>query len=296
MEFHKDQNIVGVDIGGTKINMGIVNNGSVVKKVKLDTPTYESKDFIVNFIIDGIIKLIEGVEIVGIGIGVPGLLDETNGIVYDVINIPSWQEVHLADAIKTRIKHDVWITNDANSFVLGEKHYGKGQHHKNFVGITLGTGLGVGFIINDQLHSGIMSSAGELGVIPYLDHDYEHYCSGQFFKNEFGMSGVEVYEQAINGNPVAQQLYYQYGRHLGNLVKHILHVLAPEAICFGGSIKDAFHLFETSMWETLETFPYQRVIEKLVIEKSDMNDIAILGAAGLYKMRSSEYNKLELDT
>lgn len=276
--------IVGVDIGGTNISIGIVRDGQVIEKNRIATPALEAKQVVIDTVIQGIAELSGNYDIVGIGVGVPGLLDERAGIVYDLVNIPSWDEVHLADAISEYFKVNVFLTNDANSYVVGEKLYGMGSSYRSIAGVTLGTGLGVGFIFNDQLHSGIMSCAGELGAMPYLHHNYEHYCSGKFFVNEFGLSGSEVYSRAIEGDAVAKGIFLQYGIHIGHLVKHLLHVVGPEAVFFGGSIKESFPFFEASMWEVLDTFPYRRILNNLVIKKSHMDDVAILGAAAVYEM------------
>lgn len=278
--------IVGVDIGGTSINVGIVRNGQVITRSSVATPALEAKEAVIATITRTIAQISGPYEIEGIGVGVPGLMDEQAGVVYDLVNIPSWDEVHLAEAIREVFKVEVYLVNDANGFAVGEKLYGEGRKYGSIAGITLGTGLGVGFIFNDQLHSGIMSSAGELGAMPYLHHNYEHYCSGKFFINEFGLKGSEVYELAMKGDVLARGIFTQYGMHLGHLVKHLLHIVAPEAVFFGGSIKDAFPLFSHAMWKILDTFPYRRILNNLVVEKSRMDDVAILGAAAVYEMNS----------
>lgn len=281
-----DKPIVGVDIGGTNMNLGIVQNGQVVKRMKIPTPALEPKDVVIECLLGGIAQISQGYDVVGIGIGVPGLLDVQAGVIYDLVNIPSWNEVYLADAVRERFGLDVFLVNDANSYVLGEKLYGDGLKYKNIAGITLGTGLGVGFVFNDQLYSGILSSAGELGAIPYLHHNYEHYCSGKFFVREFGVDGSEVYNRALEGDSLAKGIFKQYGSHVGYLVKYLLHTVSPDAILFGGSIKDAFPFFADSMYKVLNTFPYKRILNNLHIDKSSMDDVAILGAAAVYEMNS----------
>ncbi|UII20881.1 ROK family protein [Fulvivirga ligni] len=276
--------VIGVDIGGTTISIGVIQEGQLVKKMQLDTPAMESKQVIINVLLDGIEEISEGYTIEGVGIGVPGLLDAGNGIIYDLINIPSWNEVYLSDAVQARFKVDVYLANDANCFAVGEKIYGGGARYKSIAGLALGTGLGVGFVFNGQLHTGIMSAAGEVGAIPYMLHNYEHYCSGKFFKKEFGLDGKTVFQKAMEGHEISRGIFKQYGLHLGHLLKYLLHVVAPEAIFIGGSIKDAYPLFEESMWDVLHTFPYKRVIDNLVVEKSEMNEVAIMGAAAVCEM------------
>lgn len=283
-----DKRIIGVDIGGTKISMGIIANGEVVKRHRINTPATAAKEVVLDALVGALHELRADEEVAGIGIGVPGLLDEKEGVVYDLINIPSWDEVYLAKAVREATGLEVYLTNDANCFALGEKCYGQGRRYESFVGITLGTGLGAGFIINGQVHAGLVSAAGELALIPYLKHHYEYYCSGQFFENEFNVSGQQVYERAQQGDPLALGYYEQYGQHVGSLLKSLLQILSPEAILIGGSIKDAFSYFEKSMWKELHTYPYKRVLDRLVVARSEMDDIALLGAAALFQMRSPE--------
>ncbi|MBU2912900.1 MULTISPECIES: ROK family protein [Reichenbachiella] len=285
---NNSQYIVGVDVGGSTINLGVIRNGEIVKKISVPTPAQESKDVVVDAIIAGIEQVSMGFDILGIGIGVPGLVDEKRGIVYQVTNIPSWDEVHLVDSISEHFGLEVCLTNDANCYVLGEKFHGKGKPYDSVVGITLGTGLGVGLVINGSLHAGLMSCAGELAVLPYLAHNYEHYCSGQFFQKEHGEEGKVLFAQAAAGDERALRIMAELGTHIGQLVKLTLHILSPEAIFFGGSIKDCFPYFEASMREVLKTFPYQRVLDLLVIDYSGEADMALLGASAIFEMRNQE--------
>lgn len=280
------ENIVGVDVGGTKINFGVVNDGKVIRTLKIKTPVNECKEMIVQMIIAGIEKVTNGLDFKGIGMGVPGLLDEKRGIVYRVNNIPSWDEVHLKDSLSNHFSKETHLTNDANCYALGEKLYGKGLPYQNMVGVTLGTGLGAGIILNNKLHSGLFSCAGELGSIPYKDHNFEYYCCGQYFKNVYQVSGKQLFAHARSGDKAALHIYKDFGKNIGELIKIILHFISPEAIFFGGSIVDANPYFHDSLMESVNEFPYEMVKNKLVIDYSEMSDIAVLGSAGLFQFRT----------
>ncbi|MCV9388770.1 ROK family protein [Reichenbachiella ulvae] len=287
--------VIGVDVGGSSINLSVVLNGQIQEKLSILTPANRPESEVIAAIIQGIESIMEGYTIEGIGMGVPGLVDEEKGIVYQVTNIPSWQEVHLVDQITNYFGIETYITNDANCYVLGEKYYGKGQQLENIVGITLGTGLGVGMVIHNKLHSGVLSCAGELAVVPYLNRNYEHFCSGQFFEKEFGVKGSELFEMARAGDVKAIEIYQQYGGHLGNLIKLVLHLLSPQGIYFGGSIQHAFPFFKESMFNVLSSFPYRRVLDSVEIAASGKENMALLGAAALFMMRKydglAELNK-----
>ena len=282
-----DNKILGVDIGGTKIQLGIVKDSEVIKKIKFPTLPEGSKEDIIENLIRGIESLGDQ-NYKGIGIGVPGLVDEEKGIVYDLLNISSWKEVHLKEHLEQHFKIPVKITNDANVFALGEKIFGQGADYKNMVGITMGTGFGMGIIANDQLYSGSFSSAGEIGSIKYLDKTVEDYCSGKFFRNNYDLSGTEVFENAEKGNPQALKIMEEFGDHLAQAIKTVLFILSPEAILLGGSVSRSFKFFEKSMLKSLEDFPFKRVTDQLVIKASNMENIPILGAAALIVSETQE--------
>jgi glucokinase len=217
-----------------------------------------------------------------IGIGVPSVVDIEKGIVYNVQNIPSWKEVALKSLMEERYHIPVFLNNDANCFALGEKYFGKGQQAHSMIGLTIGTGLGSGIIINDKLFAGVNCGAGEFGEVDYLDHNYEYYASGQFFSNCYGKSGKDVYKEALAGDKQAIAVFEEFGVHLGNVIKMILYSYDPEMIILGGSIKNAYSLFEKTMWQRIHTFSYPKSLEHFVLGVSDLESCGVLGAASLY--------------
>ncbi len=276
----ENRTTIGIDIGGTKIRIGKVSNGILLHDDLLATNAHRTR----NEIISDLIRSIHGMmddSVCGIGIGAPGLIDEENGIIYNPHNIPSWKETHLKMEIESFFHVPVKISNDANCFALGEKLYGKGKKHKNFVGLCLGTGVGAGIIINNELYSGTLSMSGEFGGIPYLHHDYEYFCSGQFFINCYGISGQEAFEKAMVSDAKAIKIFDEYGTHLGKLIQTILLALGPQAIILGGTVTQSYRFFQKAMLETVNNFPHKKVSEQLDIAVSEMPKIAILGAASL---------------
>lgn len=280
-----NQKIIGIDIGATKTHIGLVQDEKIVKENKIPTSSQAPQQQIIDELIAGIEQLNEP-SVSGIGIGVPGLVDEEKGIIYDLWNIPSWQEVFLKKQLEEHFQKPVHITNDANTFVLGEKTFGRGKAFRNIVGLTLGSGFGTGIIIDHKLYSGSFSSAGELADIPYLDKTIESYCSGKFFK-EFGMEGAELHGLAKEGDAKALEIYAQYGRHLGDVVNIVLSILSPQAIFLGGSISGSFPFFKEALEERIKAFPFKRVSSQLSLEPSELTNAAVLGAAALIKMRES---------
>jgi glucokinase len=271
---------IGVDIGGTKISAALISGKRIIKEHSVPTPSTESKEFVMTTVADVIENLFSD-EITGIGIGVPGLVDLETNEVLDVVNIPSWDRVPLKKTLEKRFKKPVFVNNDANCFAVGEKHFGKGRPFQNFAGITIGTGLGAGIIINGHLYSGRYCGAGEFGTIYYQDKTVEAYASGQFFK-DMGFSGVELAKLAEGGDKDTILFFDEFGQHVGRAIANVLYALAPEAIILGGSVSQSYHLFEQGMRYVLEReFAYQRLYKSLKIEVSDLKNSGVLGASSL---------------
>ncbi len=275
------ESIIGVDLGGTAVNVGKVENERVVKSISANITTRGEEKQILNEIVEAIEKVFDQ-SIAGIGIGVPSVVDVEKGIVYDVQNIPSWKEVHVKEILENHFQTPVYVNNDANCFAVGEKYFGKGKKYRNLVGVTLGTGLGAGVIIDNRLYWGANCGAGEFGSVSYKEHIIEYYSSGQFFMNEYGIKGQQVYEKARQGDKKSLEIFEEFGTHLGEAIKTILFAVDPEAIIIGGSVCQSYPFFQKAMWERIKTFPYKNSIDRLVIETSDQKQIAILGAAALY--------------
>ncbi len=272
--------IIGVDIGGTKITAARIQGKQIIQEYSCPTPSEETKDRIVKVVGDAIQQVFSA-KVSGIGIGVPGLVDLETNEVLDVVNIPSWDRVSLKELLEDRFEKPVFVNNDANCFAVGEKYFGKGQAFRNFVGITLGTGLGAGIIINSHLYSGRFCGAGEFGTIYYRDKTVEAYASGQFFKDQ-NLSGKALSGKAEQGDRQANRLFFELGEHIGRAIGNVLFALAPEAIILGGSVSQSYHLFEGGMRSVLANeFPYQRLYQTLKIEVSDLSNSAVLGASSL---------------
>ena len=290
----ENKKILGIDIGGTKIHIGVIENGKIIQEKKFSTSADGAKEEIISELIAGIAPFISA-DLEGIGIGVPGLVDEAQGIIYDLNNIPAWKKVHLKKALQDHFKIPVFLTNDANCFILGEKVFGKAQEYNNVVGLSLGTGLGGGIIIDNKLYSGILTCAGEIGGIPYLDASFENYCSGKFFKEKYGVESKQLLIRAEKGDEKALKIFRDFGKHLGNAIKVVLFMLSPEAIILGGSVCKAYSFFKDAMLQEVETFPFKGVTSSLVIKTSDMENSALFGAVAFFIMSHHPDNSTDAD-
>lgn len=269
---------IGVDLGGTNIRAGLIGDQAIIKQNSI--PLKDKKDLESTLAqLKSIIHSVHDACITGIGIGVPSIVDLVHGIVYDVVNIPSWKEVRLKDILEKEFAVPVYINNDVNCFVLGEKHFGHGKNHKTFVGITIGTGIGSGIIIQDKLYSGTNCGAGEIGYLPYKDHDFEHYCSANFFERIYNTTAHETYLRAEKNDPDALKLWLEFGANVGVALRSVVYAYDPEAIILGGSISKALKYFRESMYTAMRDTYFPNSIEKLKIYVSKVKHISMLGAA-----------------
>ena len=274
---------IGVDLGGTKIEaVALSPTGDVLVRQRNATPQggYDS-------VIRGIAELVATIEArmgaraPAIGVGIPGSLSPATGLVRNAnstVLIGHPLDHDLAEALGRPVR----LSNDANCFALGEKHFGKGQKYDNMVAIAIGTGAGGGIIINNKLHSGLFGGAGEVGHMPYKGGIFETYVGSGFFTKINNTTGKALYDKAMEGDKNAIDLFHEFGRHTGKLIKTILYILAPDAIIIGGSISKSFPLFKAGIHEELADFPFDVMLDVIAIEQSELEDIAILGAAGLY--------------
>ncbi|MCE7864659.1 MAG: ROK family protein [Bacteroidetes bacterium CHB5] len=273
------KSIIGVDMGGTKIQGGVVSGNKLLTLETLPTPAGDSEQGVLNQLIQLIEKLITP-NCEGIGIGVPSVVDSKNGIVYDVVAIPSWKEVHLKKILEDHFKIPVQVNNDSNCFALGEKYFGKGQGRSNFVAVTLGTGMGCGIVINNNLFEGANAGAGEIGCIPFREGRVEQYTAGTFFKS-LNVDGADLYKRALANDPQALGIFHNYGSNLSEAIKMILYAYDPEVIILGGSISQAYDFFIGAVWKGLDDFLYPKSLLTLKIEKSTLQNSAVWGAAAL---------------
>lgn len=275
--------LVGVDLGGTNVRCGLVDAQQIIRKSSAKITSAGSEEQVVQEIIHCIGQvLVPGVS--GIGIGVPAIVNTQEGIVYDVQNIPSWKEVHLKEILEKHFSLPVLLNNDANCFAVGEKHYGQAADYEHVVGLILGTGVAAGILCNGSLYQGRNCGAGEFGMLPYLDHNYEFYCSGNYFTYFHNISGEKIFARALTGDQDALQVFGEYGKHVSAVIRAVLYALDPDIIVLGGSVSKAFPFFKDSLWTGLHDFPYKPVLKNVVIKASGKENIAILGAAGLHLM------------
>jgi len=273
--------VIGIDLGATNIRGAVVSSTTLGAITSIRIHSDGAVEDVLNDIYQ-VVDTLLAPGISAIGIGVPSVVDVEQGIVYDVTFIPSWKEVPLKKLLETRYNLPIFVNNDANCFALGEYYFGKGRGASSLVGLTLGTGLGGGIIIHDRLFEGYNCGAGEFGCLPYQDETLEYYCSGSFFKNVYNLNGTAVYAAARIGDEGALRLYAELGTYVGDAIKTVMYTYDPELIVLGGSVSQAYDLFEDTMWSAIKTLFFTKSVERIRIETSNLENSGILGAAALY--------------
>ena len=269
--------ILGVDIGGTNLCLGLVDDGTVVKTVSV--PSFDLSSTVeetLEYMAEHISALMSP-AVTRIGVGVPSIVDQKEGIVYDAANIPSWKEVHLKSFLEERFGVPVSVNNDANCYAMGAYgSYPDDEKPDVLVTVTLGTGIGIGVVDHGRLISGVNCGAGEIGYLDYKDGCLEEYCSRQFFDKH----GVTPYEAAMVSDEGSLSLFKEFGKNLGYALMVLMFAYDPSHIVLGGGIANALPLFYRPMEEYVkERFPFPANFEKLHIDVKTENEIPIIGAS-----------------
>lgn len=287
---------VGVDVGGTKIALALVDaDNDIISKVpRFEVGDYENGDDLVERLVQEAETLYQEYgysreDVQGIGIGSPGPLDLKTGTVLNTPNMPMLVNYGLKDAVKESAQLPVEVNNDANCFVLGEALAGKAKEGDIVLGVTLGTGYGFGIVFNRRVYEGATGTAAEIAHNPYLGTMLEKdYISGNGLSRMYAertgekIAGPEIAGRAEKGEQHAVDALKEFGEHLGNSFAWFVNILDPDFIVVGGSIATNWDFFQESMFDTLYRYINPRPKEHLRVIPSDLGEsAAIIGSAGL---------------
>lgn len=307
---------IGIDIGGTNTKYGIVNHrGEIVEKGELKTDAYPEIEDYVDALYNALMPLIkkhaDGSTVKGIGIGAPNGNYYTGTIEY-APNLHWRGIIPLTKLVTSKFGLPSALTNDANAAAVGEMNYGAARGMRDFIMITLGTGVGSGIVANGQLILGHDGFAGELGhtiIRPggrkhwstKLDGSLEAYCSAtgiaitakEMLDNSKENSLLRqyngkldskiVYECAIKGDKIAQEVYNFTGQILGEALANFIMFSSPEVIILFGGVIKAGDLIMNPTREHMEKnlLPIFQNKVKLIFSELKEADAAILGASAL---------------
>lgn len=295
--------VIGVDVGGTNIKLGLVDDRlQVADRTKFATQNFASEPkSLINEIAKQISSLIERNEVSkrnidGIGIGLPGIVDSSTGIVRFLPNISGWKDIPLKKILEKKLGISVFLENDVNLIALGEWKFGAGRKVENMVCMTLGTGVGGGLILNGSLYRGYSFSAGELGHIPINEEGpvcgcgsygcLESYVGNkrlvlraQQMTKKQDVSLEDMYALAKRGDKTALKFWEEAATHIGNGLVGVVNMLNPQRIVIGGGVSHNHEFLFKTINAVIQRRAMKVPASMVKIVRAQLgNDAGILGA------------------
>lgn len=319
--------IVGVDLGGTNIVVGLIpmEGGGVLGRRTLPTDSVRGAKFVVDRIIAMVEEAVSDVtfsfggsrdDVAGIGIGSPGPLDRETGTVINTPNL-GWRNFPLRDLVANATGLSATLDNDANCAAFGEWWMGAGRGTSTLVGLTLGTGIGGGIILNGKIFHGCSDVAGEIGHMTIESSGrrckcgnygcLEAYASGPAIAlraTEGIETGAEtilpnlvngrleeitaatVYDAAVRGDAYAAEMMRETARYLGAGVANIINVLNPEMVVIAGGVTHAGDTLFAPLRAEVRRRAFKAAEERCQIVAGGLPGTAgVVGAAAVFKQQ-----------
>jgi len=309
--------IVAVDLGGTNISTCLLNGeGRILARDRRPTKTSSGVNEVIGRITSAIEKVIAArkiklSQIRGIGVGSPGPLDTQTGVIIAPANLIGWKNVPLRDILEKKLKLPVVIGHDAAMATLGEKYYGAGIGVNNLVCATIGTGVGIGIIIEGKLYE---RSTGDFGHMIMDRNGPRCNCGGygclerlvggpQIVQRaverieggaktliskivDDNLNNIEaktVFEAAKKGDPIALEIVEDIGEILGLAITNVVALLNPELFIIGGMIAKAGDILFDSIKKVISKRGYFDQLEKKIVPAKLGEDAGIMGLAHLVR-------------
>ncbi|MFB3915508.1 MAG: ROK family protein [Terriglobales bacterium] len=276
---------IGVDLGGTNLRIAAVSEqGELLKKVTTGTKVDLGRDAVITEMVAAIRELVQGFQrpgeaLAGVGIGVPGIIDERTGMLRESPNLPGWHDYPVRDEIERRLGATVILENDANAAAMGEKWLGAAREVPDLCMVTLGTGVGGGLIFNGRIWHGMTGMANELGHITVDPAGPRCNCGNLGCVEQFAsataivrmareaiasgaasqlaraatddpeFSAKIVHNLAIQGDIPSREIFRKVGWGLGVLVADLVNALNLHMYVIGGGVSSAWSAFAPAMFE-----------------------------------------------
>jgi glucokinase len=315
---------IGVDLGGTNLRIAAVSeSGTIMDVISAATDVKRGRDVVIGEMTEAIRTLagrLKSQTLAGVGIGVPGIIDMTTGMLRKSPNLPGWEDYPVREEIERRLGSRVILENDANAAALGELWIGAGKGAQDLCMFTLGTGVGGGIVLNGEIWHGMNGMAGELGHTPVDPNGHpcgcgsrgcvEQYASATAVKR-LAMEAIEsgaapelaaalkrdvvitsklVFDLARRGDAPAQKIFDIVGEALGISIAATINTLNLPIYVVGGGVSAAWEAFSPKLFETVKkrsfiyaaTGPESGGSKQTVIRLAQLgSDAGILGAARL---------------
>ncbi|HEX2174348.1 MAG TPA: ROK family glucokinase [Nocardioidaceae bacterium] len=306
---------IGVDVGGTKIAAGVVDeSGRIVERVRVDSPAADT-EAMEDAIADAVRDLCRRHEVEAVGIGAAGFIDATRSTVLFAPNV-AWRDEPLRTEIEARVDLPVKVENDANAAAWGEFQYGAGHDVDDLLLVTVGTGVGGGLVLDGELYRGGFGIAAEIGHMRVVPGGrlcgcgnrgcWEQYASGKAMMREVhevaragsplsgalleraggtvdDITGEMVTEAAREGDGFAGEMIQETGRWLGEGIATLAAILDPAIVALGGGVAEAGDLLLEPVRAAFRgSLTGRRHRPELEIRKAQLGNTAgLVGAADL---------------
>jgi glucokinase len=314
---HKPLRALGVDLGGTRIKVGVVDElGGLSNMNKFATRVDLGREALIRRIIRLIQKsLSDDPDLqnppAGIGLGAAGMIDVRKGVVLLSPNFPDWHQVPLARLISEQTGLPTFLDNDANAFTYGEKWVGEGKDMNNFACLTLGTGVGSGLVLGGRLWYGSQGSGPEIGHMTIHPRGRRCLCGNRGCletlasagwlvkiaaekrgaqsltldpptKDRAALGSKDLYLKALQGDPFCRDLFENLGEALGIAIANLIHILGLEGVVLGGGLSRAATIFLPSLEKEFKKRLTLVPPENIKIRVSRLQEKSgVLGAAGI---------------
>jgi glucokinase len=323
-----DRYIVGVDLGGTNIVVGAMPFDGTAELAMRSLPTRPEEGS--GAVVDRIAQMVEDVirqtseetgatreDFIGVGIGSPGPLDRAQGVVITTPNL-GWQNFPLRDEVSRRVGLPATLDNDANCATFGEWWCGAAKGHRNVAGVTIGTGIGGGLILDGKLYHGSSDAAGEIGhsTIDSTGRKckcgnygcLEAYASGPAIAErarealaDDGTSRILaladgdpgritaqlVYEAARQGDPVALEVVRDTAKFLGIGIANLLNVFNPDMVVIAGGVTQAGDTLFDPLRAEVKRRAFRPAVEACEIVPGSLPlSAGVVGAVGTFRVQT----------
>ena len=307
---------IGVDLGGTKVAVGLCSNGEILKKTIYPTQSHNGFEGVISTIISAVKSVLGDVElkdIRGLGIGAAGQINPATGEVIYAPNL-NWKNAPLGRVLEDKLGLPVKVLNDVRAATVAEQKFGNGKGLQNFGNVFIGTGVGSGWVLNGKLLNGHTNSAGEIGHI-CLDPEgpvcgcghkgcleayssgtgMENYCKEELKKGRKSLI-LELAENDISkirgpiigkaaglNDELAVEAIKRVGYHLGLALANVHTLLNPEVVLLGGGMMALKDIFMPVLEETLKQHILPVADQGLLIREARFqNDAVLLGGAAIF--------------
>src|SRR5262252_5852815 len=278
---------IGVDLGGTNLRIAAVDSsGKVLDKISTDAEVTRGRDYVLDEMCKNVRALAAKFEsrgrMVGIGIGVPGIIDRQTGLVHESPNLPGWHDYPARAEIERRLHTRVILENDANAAALGEKWLGIASQFDDMCMVTLGTGVGGGLVLQGKIWHGMTGMAGELGHTTVDPNGVTCGCGNQGCLEQYAsatavkrmaaeavargqapelaramnrdpdLSPKAIYQMAVQSDEAALQIFRNVGQALGIALANMINVLNLPMYVIGGGMANAWDVFAPALLDQVQ--------------------------------------------